>query len=379
VKLFSIIYLTTIGLLALYGWFHFRTAFIKNSSGWVTWGSAFAVILLTYLPYISKLIWYRWDAPIFIEYFTWVWLAWMFWTTGSLFFTDCWNWLSDLLRLASKGRFILWQFEPVVATVFSLSVVAVFTIWGIIELGSIRLKEIHVSYPDLPESLDGYRILMFSDLHLNHASQFRIQNKLINYLNNTPAVILVSCGDFLDGDLTDEMRQRTELLVAGNFPDGRYGIYGNNDAYAGAQMSAQAHEVAQIHVLSNTGVIVRPGLWLAGVDDPDVSYRCGLTPDEDSIPPIPEGCFGILLKHRPTTPTSVMEAGYRLMLSGHTHGGQIFPFGLPVRLVHGKPTGKLFSREHMQIYVSPGTGYWGMPFRVLSQPEVTLITLHRVE
>jgi predicted MPP superfamily phosphohydrolase len=127
-------------------------------------------------------------------------------------------------------------------------------------------------------------------------------------------------------------------------------------------------------VLANATTVVRKGasrLLIGGMVDP--AYRR----ERPSISIAEEADFRLLLAHNPRLAPLGAKAGFDLQLSGHTHGGQFFPWTLAVRLVHARHVAGLSREGRMQVYVSAGTGTWGPPVRFGTSPELTLIRLVR--
>ncbi len=385
--------LTIIISFILYSWWHLHIGLLRQHPV-ASLLAGLLLFALTFLPFFLRNFKNSWTQHPAMLSAGWVWFAWLFWFSCIMFSLDVWN---GAALFACRLRHIRhledipsvtcrWRLTPRRQVLAGAAALVILTVWGYAEAGAIRTKEVTVLDRELPQELDGTRILLFSDLHLNSAMRKRVLERLNELLGQNPADILVSTGDFLDGAITPDMEAMLSTLIpSGNFPDGRYAVFGNHDSYSRLKESARAHELAGLALLGSPGdsgqlagaafkdgVLIRNRLWLAGIPDFLVSRRRRPMP---SPPPVPDGAYGILLQHQPIVKDGPAAAGYRLMLSGHTHGGQIVPFGLFVRMAYDVPTGRLTRRNGVQLYVTPGTGYWGMPFRVLARPEVTVITL----
>ena len=146
-------------------------------------------------------------------------------------------------------------------------------------------------------------------------------------------------------------------------------MIGNHEVYAGLESSLHFLRSAGFTVLRGESVAAG-GIILAGVDDPSAG-----TDGQQSVAVHAPGNtddYVVLLKHQPVADKQIP---FDLQLSGHVHGGQIFPFGLLTRLVYGVGTGLTRLGDGRLLYVSRGTGTWGPPIRLLAEPEITLITL----
>jgi predicted MPP superfamily phosphohydrolase len=154
---------------------------------------------------------------------------------------------------------------------------------------------------------------------------------------------------------------------------------GNHEYYSGIQDALLAHEMAGFHVLREKQVEPVPGLILAGVDDLQgfISRESCLRDESAALPPATNKTV-ILIKHRPVVSATALERA-DLQISGHTHGGQLFPFHGLVRLVFPRISGLHTLSSRLKLYVSNGAGTWGPPLRLLAPPEVILLTIPAAE
>jgi predicted MPP superfamily phosphohydrolase len=165
--------------------------------------------------------------------------------------------------------------------------------------------------------------------------------------------------------------------------DGRaFFVLGNHDCYAGAAQWIAHFKAIGMRVLLNAHVIVTKGaarLLVGGVLDPAARFsELGDGPRPDlAIAGNAGADFRLLLAHNPKVAPLAEKAGFDLQLSGHTHAGQFFPWTLAVRLVHAPHVAGLSRQGKMWVYVSAGTGTWGPPVRIGTEPELTLIRLAR--
>jgi uncharacterized protein len=233
-----------------------------------------------------------------------------------------------------------------------------------------RVEEVDVRVEGLHPDLEGYRIAQISDLHVGPNIGRRYVQKVVELTKSLKADIVVLTGDIVDGPvakLADDVAPLAEVRNA-------YFILGNHDCYAGAEAWMAHFRQMGMTVLVNSHVVVRKGtarLLIGGMVDP--AYQ-RLRPEID----IKETAdFNLLLAHNPRLAPRGAAAGFDLQLSGHTHGGQFFPWTLAVRLVHAPHVAGLSREGRMVVYVSAGTGTWGPPVRFGTSPELTLIRLVR--
>ncbi|MDR0768123.1 MAG: metallophosphoesterase [Methanosarcinales archaeon] len=231
-------------------------------------------------------------------------------------------------------------------------------------------NEISFSSPNVPAEMDGYRIAFVTDTHVE--SDRRLQ-AIAKELNRRQVDLLLLGGDFTYD--SDNVESTMEILSQIAAPDGSFGIEGNHDKYQYLFPAMEAHNITP---LSNSGVYVRENFYLAGVEDlwnrnPDVSAAiAGAEP----------GSFVLLLSHNPDVSMLQDTTKVDLILSGHTHGGQInffglWSLGLESRVIsdYGERfrQGWAESGDGTPVYVCRGVGEY-YP-RVFARPEVTLITL----
>jgi predicted MPP superfamily phosphohydrolase len=244
-------------------------------------------------------------------------------------------------------------------------------------LAGPRVREVSVAVPDLPPALEGLRVAQISDLHVGLAiRRAQVEEMVRRVLDLKPDLIAVT-GDLADGDaarLASEIAPLSRLKA----PLGAYFVTGNHEYYWGVNPWLDAVRGLGLRVLLDESVTLSRGgasLQLAGVCDPQGRYfepsHAGELPQADA-----SAGARVLLAHRPDCAPAAAAAGYHLQLSGHTHGGQFFPFNLIVRLAHRHLSG--LSREGaMSVYVNTGTGWWGPPHRFGVPAEITLLKLTR--
>lgn len=236
------------------------------------------------------------------------------------------------------------------------------------------IRESEVRLAGLPTSLDGITLVQLSDLHLGTLNGRRWLGARVAQVAALHPDIVVVTGDLVDGDnrkveaLLPEMRLLTARL-------GVFAVTGNHEYYAGLDRSVALLEAAGYTVLRDRHVEVAPGLVMAGVDDLTARRQLGL--DGDALARALDGRGAgatILLSHTPWRVGDAAARGVGLMLCGHTHDGQIWPFGYLVRLQYAY-LGGWYDAAGMKLLVSRGTGTWGPPMRLFRRSEINRITL----
>jgi len=234
------------------------------------------------------------------------------------------------------------------------------------------LREVEVRVRTLPAALDGYSIVQISDVHLGVTLPLKRFAAVIDRVRGLSPDLVVFTGDIVESGFKGE----AELSVLGSSlkpPDGKLAVLGNHEFYAGLDDSLKRHKALGAKVLRNEILTLPNGLQIAGIDD---IRTAGLGPPEiakllDKLDPRKPS---ILLSHQPLFAGLAADKGVGLMLSGHTHRGQIFPFQFVVRIFFRYVYG-LHSIGDMQLYVTSGTMYWGPPMRLFAPHELVRIVL----
>jgi hypothetical protein len=260
--------------------------------------------------------------------------------------------------------------RPLVATVlFSLAFAAV--IYGLINARWIRERHVKVTLPNLPESWRGRTALLVSDIHLGNVNGPAFSRRIAAIAARLNPDLIFIAGDLFDGSKADPHRLASPLFAMSP-PLGTYFCGGNHEDFGDAQEYAAALKQGGIRILESERVIV-DGVHVLGVSYVDSTSLLRLRTFLDGLH-LGNGTPSILLNHVPSRLPIVEHAGVSLQLSGHTHGGQMFPFTWITRRAFGKFTYGLQRFGKLQVYTSSGAGTWGPPMRVGTHPEVVSIS-----
>ncbi|MGJ9416565.1 metallophosphoesterase [Massilia sp. CMS3.1] len=237
--------------------------------------------------------------------------------------------------------------------------------------------EQEVVMPNLPAALDGIVVVMVTDLHLGaqrRADWMEDRVAQINALN--PAAVLM-VGDQVEDNPLGEPRLATALRGL-KAPRGVWAVTGNHEFYGDVETTVREFEDGGVRWLRDRKVELAPGLVLAGIEDVGSRMRAGgtITADLDALLPASTNMATILLSHIPAAPVIDMAAarGVGLMLSGHTHGGQIWPFSYLVQHRFPQLVGQ-HQVDQMALVISRGAGSWGPRMRLWQPGEIVKITL----
>ena len=239
---------------------------------------------------------------------------------------------------------------------------------------------VRVSVPlaGLPAELEGFTIAQISDIHVGPTIKRAFVEAIVRRVNRLEADLIAITGDLVDGSVLD-LAHHTQPLADLESRHGTYFVTGNHEYYSGAH--SWVHELRRLgaRVLMNEHVVLDhdgAALAIAGVTDYsahhfDASHR---SDPHAAVQGAPGDAVKVLLAHQPRSAESAEKAGYHLQLSGHTHGGQFWPWNLFVRLQQPFTAG-LNRLGGMWVYINRGTGYWGPPMRFGVPSEITLIRL----
>uniref|UniRef100_UPI003C7E753F metallophosphoesterase n=1 Tax=unclassified Streptomyces TaxID=2593676 RepID=UPI003C7E753F len=302
---------------------------------------------------------------------------------GSIWVLFTWSvLLGVLLRLAltvagvgdgqDRARTVTWAV---------VGVAAVLLAWGYAEARRVpRVRRLDVRLPRLGAGLDGTRVVLITDTHYGPLDRARWSERVCATVNTLEADLVCHTGDIADG--TAE-RRRAQAAPLGTVRATRARVYvtGNHEYYSEAQGWVDLMHELGWEPLRNRHVLLERGgdtLVVAGVDDV-TAESSGLEGHgarlAEALDGADSGLPVLLLAHQPTFVDRAAAHGIDLQLSGHTHGGQIWPFHYLVRL--DQPTLAGLSRHGARtlLYTSRGTGFWGPPFRVFAPSEITLLVL----
>lgn len=238
--------------------------------------------------------------------------------------------------------------------------------------------EVDVPIANLPPALEGFTIVQISDIHVGPTIKAPYLQAIVDKVNALQPDVVAITGDLVDGSVR-QLGPHTAPLAQLRARHGAYFVTGNHEYYSNAHEWIDEVRRLGVTVLMNEHVVLRhedAGLVLAGVTDYtahhfDPAHR---SDPQAAIADAPAHHPRILLAHQPRSATAAAEAGFDLQLSGHTHGGQFFPWNFFVPLQQPYVAG-LKRLQGLWIYVSRGTGYWGPPKRLLAPSEITRVRL----
>jgi predicted MPP superfamily phosphohydrolase len=293
-------------------------------------------------------------------------------TLGVIWVLLVWSVIGQLASIVLDAR---------VAAVSVLVVAAGLLVWGYTEAMRVpRIKRVDVRIAGLGKDLDGIRLVVVSDTHYGPLNRVRWSEKLAAAVNELDADIVAHAGDIADGTA---QRRKEQAAALGTVHSRLAKVYvtGNHEYFSEAQGWLDHMESLGWEALHNRHIVVRRGdsrLVLAGVDDA-IARNSGIERHgadlkhalADADPALPV----VLLAHQPKQVAVSAAAGVDLQISGHTHGGQIWPFHYLVMLDQPSVHGLSRHGERTQLYTTRGSGFWGPPFRIFAPSEITVLSL----
>ncbi|MGC1523545.1 MAG: metallophosphoesterase, partial [Steroidobacteraceae bacterium] len=263
---------------------------------------------------------------------------------------------------------------------WALALTAFVTLTGLgIALRRPRVVHVDIPVSDLPKALHGFSIAQISDVHVGPTIKRGFVEKIVALVNGLKADLIAVTGDLVDGSV-QELSVHTAPLAGLTARHGAYFVTGNHEYYSGERAWTAEIRRLGLQVLKNEHVVLEHDgafLVLAGVTDLS-AHHFDAAQRSDPVAALggarADAGAKILLAHQPNSAAAAAGAGFDLQISGHTHGGQFWPWNLFVPFFQPFTAG-LYRLKNLWVYVNRGTGYWGPPNRFGVPSEITRIRL----
>jgi len=260
------------------------------------------------------------------------------------------------------------------ATAFAFLITAASLLYGMVRASRVRVRRLTIETSGRSAGDGILTICQISDLHLGILVGEKMVRRIVTLIRAENPDIVVCTGDLVDGEIRIHLEKPAELLASVTPRYGKYLVPGNHEYFAGIAKAMRFAAASGFRVLRGETISIPGVISIAGVDDPTGRLYGWYenVPEDDLLGGMPRAPFSLLLKHQPDVRDSAC-GHFDLQLSGHTHGGQIFPFGFLTRIRYRYNVGLFALPRGSQIYVSRGAGTWGPPVRLGSPPEITVI------
>jgi uncharacterized protein len=369
-------------ILVAYGGMHvyaFLRARAALGFGWGP-GLALAAVMLCMVPalFLIRLL-ERQGLEICAMALSYVAYTWM----AVLFLFVCGSLAVDLANLLLRaGGWLggsasgLRPVPPRIAFAVTLGAALVIAGYGYVEALNIRTERLVVETAKLPAGTDRLTIAQISDVHLGLIVRSSRLRRILEIVKAEKPDIFVSSGDLVDAEI-NHLPGLRESLQEIRPRYGKFAVTGNHEYYAGLDKALEFTQAAGFTLLRGEAVEAGP-IVVAGVDDRTALQVAGVRPasDRQVLSQLDRAKFILFLKHQPQPDPDTVGA-FDLMLSGHTHRGQIWPFRHFTQLFYPLNAGRYDLGQGSVLHVSRGTGTWGPPIRFLSPPQVTIVELVR--
>lgn len=302
--------------------------------------------------------------------------------TGTFFCLIFYLFVADVILFAARffPDVSLYKVQTGLFWIVTAVTIVTVTIGAIQAKAGPSLKYTDVFIKNLPAAFENYKIVQISDLHVGGTIRRNYVQNVVNLANEAGGDLIAFTGDFADGQMMD-LKDDSALLTGIKSKDGIYFITGNHEYYHDLAGWRPYYKSLGFHVLDNRHEVIKRGddkLVIAGVTDYSTRSMQGdeRTDIAKAAKDMPQDAAKILLMHQPTQYKLAEQAGFDLQLSGHTHGGQFFPWTLVVPFFHDFVKG-LGQYKNLQVYVSVGAGYWGPSLRTFMPAEISVLTLKK--
>ncbi len=366
---------------AIYGGMHayaFHRAHAAFGFGYAV-GTALAIFMLfmVFSPFLIRALEGRDFETLarVLAWVAWTWLAVLFLFDCSALVLDLVNLIASLARhfgLALPLRLVPARLEFFLCLGISLMA----CVYGYAAAWNIQPETVRIETTKLPQGMDHFTIVQITDVHLGLIVRCDRLDRILSVVRAAKPDLLVSTGDLVDAQI-NHLPGMVERFRSIDPPYGKIAITGNHEFYAGIKKAMDFTEAAGFTVLRNRAEDIGP-IEVAGVDD-HAAVQLKLeakVPDASVLAGLDHKKFVLFLKHQPTPDKDAIGL-FDLMLSGHTHDGQIWPFYYIVKATYPYIAGTYDLGKGSLLHTSRGTGTWGPPIRVFAPPEVTVIELVR--
>jgi len=302
-------------------------------------------------------------------------------TRTGYYLTGIWMGLSLYLIIAAFLVWLIIFLAKIVDVKVNISTLAliffalalVYTLWGAWNAKHPQINNITVNIPGLPDAWKGKKIVQISDVHIGLVNRSGFARRVVDLVNNeNPDTVFITGDlyDHIDKDLTTTINLVNSLEAKEEI----FYITGNHETYVGLERVYSDLSSSKAKILADEVVDIN-GLKIIGVSYPQRGEEKNIVETIKNLQGEFLGRPNILLYHSPVNIPEIKNLGVNLMLSGHTHAGQVWPLQYIHQSIYGKYYRGLHIMDNFTLYVTSGTGSWGPAIRTGSRPEIVVITL----
>jgi predicted MPP superfamily phosphohydrolase len=403
---FAVIFFGIYALMNAYVFLRVRWAFPQLGKLQIAVGAF--LLLMIVAPLVARYVGHSYQKlGLVLNTGAFTWLAIVFWFCSMGLAVELWNVATRL-----GGAYLPWasnlRLPPLFAFCLIIAVVATAFVVASFEAQDIRIETVRINTPKLPAGRRPLLIAQITDVHLGGGTGDRRLKKALELIKRANPDILIATGDMIDQPYA-ALHEEAAMIAEIKPPLGKFAIYGNHEHYV--EPGGRTDEARKFHLAAGFDIltpdqgqsarapgapipggstrlaVTLPGmdsktpsdpgeLTIIGLDDPGyqpLGHSADGT-EQDLLASAHPGDFVILLKHRPDLEETSFGK-FDLQMSGHTHGGQIFPFSAVTGLIYKYARGLYDLPKGSKIYVSRGSGTWGPPLRLGARPEVTIFEI----
>lgn len=318
---------------------------------------SFSFVLSSILAHYSEGVF----ARLFYSVFSF-WLG-VGWNLTMAFFI---SWL--IVGLSKIGGF---DFDYKYLVIGSVAFALFISIWGAWNAYNPKVKNVTVKIKNLPQEWENKKIIQLSDVHLGHIYGEKFITQIVEKVNQEKPDIVFITGDLFDG-MDGELEYLANPLKNINAKDGIYFVTGNHETYLGVSRAKAALKDTAVRTLEDE-LVNLDGMQIIGISYPERSAQDSIVSKFEKLKNFNPQGPSVLLYHNPASAKEAKDLGVSLQLAGHSHRGQIFPFGLITYWVYGQYHNGLTEEGDFSIYTSAGTGTWGPMMRTSGRSEIVVL------
>ncbi len=320
--------------------------------------------------YLEK-VWYS-PLPNIIHWIGAFWFAGMLYFTLSIFLLDIIRWTNMLFHFLPSKLFVDYKNTKLISTYITIGVVFLVVLAGFINAWTPKIVHKTIEINKNGRNLKNIRVVAASDIHLGTIIGPRKTGKLVKTINSLHPDIILFAGDVVDEDVKPVIEQNLgKNLMNLKAPYGVYAVTGNHEYIGGVEEAVKYLQEHGISILRDSSILVNNSFYVVGREDKDKNRHSIQKRKEvnELVDSLDHSLPIILLDHQPYNLEKAEKAGVDLQISGHTHDGQLWPFGYITRKIFEVSKGYK-KKGNTNFYVSTGYGTWGPPVRLGNRPEI---------